>query len=906
MQLEKLAEGIKKKFEQGRIVFWHDPEHSFVDDLPELTSELERDIENLSVVNLAEVSVLATKKRIELDEPTREFLLYSPEPTPSVVNDWLFDIRKYSPEFYADQSSILITELGLQRMSLRSHISKHKEFFASKKRISDLQKRLTGDEDERELDLRMMAVITKAESNSLESILFSLCEHYAEVVLSPEVHEDSPEYEQGYGDEYGKERGNDNNDQRLPMLKQLARFELDVPLFALLQKHYGYESENPSIKQFVLRLFCTEFYTQLQAADSDKTWLKHNVLKTPAGRATANALMSSWRDSKRHSKAYETIAHELQRILELPRQLERYEPSALLECETFEGVEQAIIRGLVRALLTEGERLERAEFEAVLSRRLMAHWPQSKPEYSAIYQALRYGELLLHLRHTHNDGFHFDSAKAMYRAYEQDLYQFDQAYRLFNEYAHHVQSKGADILRALDDEVERIYSNWYLAQSAMAWDNLIEKEDLMSQWTIAGVNNQYNFYQKEVRERLSSTQIKRMFVIVSDALRYEIANELNTEINDEKRFKAALSSQLGVLPSYTQLGMASLLPRAASGEGIAYEARAGSAVVTVDDLSTQGLENRSKILARVNGMAVSSKELMSWTNQQGRDAVRDAEIVYIYHDTIDAIGDKAATEERTFQACRDAIDELKNLVGRVINRLNASRVVVTADHGFLFRQQSLEEHDKTSLDIKKPEGAREAKKRYMVGEGLPVADATWTGVLKSTVGGSSETQFMLPKGMQRFHFVGGAKFVHGGASLQEVCVPVLEVRELDKKQAQKHERKPVDVMVVASQQLKLVNNIDSIRFIQADAVSERLNARQLNIFIRDPEDNVVSAVETVNFDSSGSKVEERTKNVMIKLKGSNFDRTKTYTLVLQNDDDAKTEYNTYAVRIDLAIQDDFF
>lgn len=890
MQLEKLAEGIKKKFEQGRIVFWHDPEQSFVDDLPELTNVLESGIDNLSVVNLAEVSVFATKKRMELDEPTQKFLLYSPEAAPAVTNDWLFDIRKYSPEFYADQSSILITELGLQRMSLRSHISQRKEFFANKKRISDLQKRLVGDEDELQLDLRMMAVLTKAEGNSFESILFSLFAHYAEVVVAPEVQEESA----------------DSTDQRLPMLKQLARFDLDVPLFELLNKHYGYESDKPSIKEFVLRLFCTEFYTQLQAAESEKSWLKHNVLKTPAGRATANALMSSWRDSKKHSSSYEVIAHELQRMLELPRQLERYEPNTLLECETFEGIEQAIIRGLVRVLLTEGERLERVEFEAVLSRRLMAHWPQSKPEYSSIYQALRYGELLLHLRHTHNDGFHYDSAKAMYRAYEQDLYQFDQAYRLFNEYAHHVQSKGADILRALDDEVERIYSNWYLAQSAMAWDGLLEKEQLLSNWKITGINNQYDFYQNEVRERLTNTQIKRMFVIVSDALRYEIADELATAINDEKRFKASLNSQLGVLPSYTQLGMASLLPRQACGTGIAYEERAGSAVVTVDGMSAQGLDNRGKILERVNGMAVSFKELMSWTNQQGRDAVRDAEIVYIYHDTIDAIGDKAATEERTFQACRDAIGELKDLVGRVINRLNASRVVITADHGFLFRQQSLEEHEKTSLDIKKPEGAREAKKRYIVGEGLPVADATWTGLLKNTVGGTSETQFMLPKGMQRFHFVGGAKFVHGGAALQEICVPVLEVRELDKKQAEKHERKPVDVMVVAAQQLKLVNNIDSIRFIQADAVSERLSARQLNIFIRDPDGNVVSAIETVNFDGTGSKVEERTKNVMIKLKGSNFDRTKTYTLVLQNDDAAKTEYNTYAVRIDLAIQDDFF
>ncbi len=55
-------------------------------------------------------------------------------------------------------------------------------------------------------------------------------------------------------------------------------------------------------------------------------------------------------------------------------------------------------------------------------------------------------------------------------------------------------------------------------------------------------------------------------------------------------------------------------------------------------------------------------------------------VVYIYHDTIDAIGDKLPTEDRTFSACRDAIGELRDLVTRVINRLNGSRIVVTADH----------------------------------------------------------------------------------------------------------------------------------------------------------------------------------------------------------------------------------
>ncbi|WP_447308757.1 BREX-1 system phosphatase PglZ type A [Escherichia coli] len=576
----------------------------------------------------------------------------------------------------------------------------------------------------------------------------------------------------------------------------------------------------------------------------------------------------------------------------------QYHPVELIECETFEAVEQAIIRGLVRDLLDSSKALDRVQFDTVLSRRLASHWTLSRKEYFAIYEAIRNAEELMHLRNRYVDGFHFDNAKAMYGAYTTDIYRFDQAYRLFNEHVHSVLSKGADILRQLDDEVESIYTNWYLYELGLAWDRHLANEKLLEKWQISGVPHQYDFYEKEVRTRLSLKQTKRVFVIISDALRFEIANELGAIINNEKRFKAEVSTQLGVLPSYTQLGMAALLPHKA----LSYQPEQGTAVY-VDGISSQGLDNRNAILQKVGGMAVSSKELMSWSNQEGRDKVRDVEVVYIYHDTIDAIGDKAATEEKTFEACRSAIEELKDLVGRVINRLNGSRVVITADHGFLFQQKALVAADKTSLKTK-PAGAIEAKKRYIVGNNLPSDEACWKGSINDTAHGSSDTEFLLPKAAQRFHFVGGAKFVHGGAMLQEVCVPVLHVRELQKEQAAKHEKQPVGV-VAATQPIKLVNNIDKVRFIQTDPVGERFVARLLDVYIVDAQGNEVSSRETINFDSVSKVMDERTREARLKLIGSQFDRNAQYTLVLENAE-MRTRYSQYAVTIDLAFQDDFF
>ena len=82
----------------------------------------------------------------------------------------------------------------------------------------------------------------------------------------------------------------------------------------------------------------------------------------------------------------------------------------------------------------------------------------------------------------------------------------------------------------------------------------------MKKWQIEKIPNQQGFYERNVDRRLDKGADRRAYVIISDAFRYEAAQELTTELRGKYRFEATLSSQLGVLPSYTALGMASLLP----------------------------------------------------------------------------------------------------------------------------------------------------------------------------------------------------------------------------------------------------------------------------------------------------------------------------------------------------------
>lgn len=865
LQNQEFIAGLKAKFAEHRIVFWHDPDKRFLEELDNL------ELENVTLLDMTDQSQLAVKKRIEIDEPEQQFLLWFPHDAPPKEFDWLLDIRLYSTEFHADFAAITLNTLGIPQLGLREHIQRRKAFFSTK-RLSALKGLVTEQENEASLDKKMVAVIAGVKTAKTEEILFSLITQYV-----------------------NQQKDDDSDlENTLAMLK---RHDLEGVLWDILNQEMGYQAEHPTLENLILKLFCTDL--SAQADPQKREWLEKNVLATPSGRASALAFMVTWRADRRYKEAYDYCAQQMQDALRPEDQYPLSSPYDLHECETTLSIEQTIIHALVTQLLEESTTLDREAFKKLLSERQSKYWCQTRQEYCAIYDALRQAERLLNLRNRHIDGFHYQDSATFWKAYCEELFRFDQAYRLFNEYALLVHSKGAMILKSLDDYIEALYSNWYLAELSRSWNKVLETENRMQEWRIAGVPRQQNFYNEVVKPQFNNPQIKRVFVIISDALRYEVAEELGNQINTEKRFTAELRSQLGVLPSYTQLGMAALLPH----DEICYQPGSGD-IVYADGLSTSGTPNRDTILKKYKGMAVKSDDLLKWKNQQGRDLIRDYEVVYIWHNTIDAMGDSASTEEKTFEACRNAVVELKDLVTRVINRLHGTRIIVTADHGFLFQQQPLSGQDKTTLQIK-PDNTIKNHKRFIIGHQLPADDFCWKGKVADTAGVSDNSEFLIPKGIQRFHFSGGARFVHGGAMLQEVCVPVLQVKALQKTAAEKQpQRRPVDI-VKHHPLIKLVNNIDKVSLLQTHPVGELYEPRTLNIFIVDNANNVVSGKERICFDSDNNTMEKRVRDVTLKLIGANFNRRNEYWLILE---DAQTEtgYQKYPVIIDLAFQDDFF
>jgi uncharacterized protein (TIGR02687 family) len=281
--------------------------------------------------------------------------------------------------------------------------------------------------------------------------------------------------------------------------------------------------------------------------------------------------------------------------------------------------------------------------------------------------------------------------------------------------------------------------------------------------------------------------------------------------------------------------------------------------------------------------------------------VKPWRVVYIYHNKVDAVGDSASTESGTFRAVREAINDISKYVARIINELNGSQVLITADHGFLFQDKSLDAPDRSGLGSK-PTGTLKAKKRYLLGKRLGHAANIWHGAVKTTAGIEGDMEFWVPKGANRFHFVGGARFVHGGAMLQEIVVPVITVKGLRGQAAEASTVRQVEVSLLGSVR-RVVNNVQRFEFIQTEAVSERVQPRSVIVSIRE-DDMPISNEVAATFESESAAMDERKKSVQLFLKAGTYDKRREYSLVLR-DAKSRIDYLRIPVTIDLTFASDF-
>lgn len=870
MNTSQLTAALNKIYneEQTRIVFWNDPEQEFEQILDTI------ELPDVEVLRINRNGSFETKILVEHEKPSTRFLLYTPEEEPEYQQDVLLDLRLYARSFRADRSSIIHNELGLANASVRDHLSLRRKFFDNKQRMAKLQPLVSADDNEADLDLKMMAVVCKADQPEFFNVVRTLFHSIAE--------QESP-------------------DPRIapPAWEQLEKFELDDRFWALAQDKFGYEDSDPTLHKLLMRMLLTDFSVQLR----DAAPIAINKLKL-AGSGVQNTVVciDQWRDSGRQASSYNLLADSIAAEINVANEIDSLELEQLANATTFGEVDKKILSLLVKRLEETRDHVTAADFTDIVSVRQQAHWiaspsiekPLSDSLYSA-YETIGKAATFFEMKHQHAAGFEVDSAGELYSNYTNTLYQFDQLYR---HCCYHTEIAARfDPIKSLCNELEAAYCNWYLPTLELAWDRFMGSEtgNWLQNWHLPDVTNQYHFYNRYVAPRKKKARAARTFVVISDALRYEAGAELAARINGQYRFNANLSTQLGVLPSYTKLGMASLLPHTT----LSYTAKGD---VLADGTSTSSTESRQKILDKVDGISVLAEDLLKLKSQQSRDLISGKDVVYIYHNVIDSRGDNRSTESDTFRATDEAIGELFDIVSHIINKANGSYILITADHGFLYTESSPDETNRSKLDTK-PKGTVLAKKRYLIGHDLPDNTDVWQGSTKDTAKCADDMQFWIPKGANRFHFTGGARFIHGGAMPQEVVVPVIEVTEADSAKAKDQTRTRMVPVSVLGNTHKVTTASHRFKLVQMEPVSERAKAITLKVALYDG-DEVISSMETIPFDNTSTNTDERTKTVKLILKDQPFDKHNDYRLVLK-DSVTDFEHDSCSVTIDRAINDDF-
>ena len=76
--------------------------------------------------------------------------------------------------------------------------------------------------------------------------------------------------------------------------------------------------------------------------------------------------------------------------------------------------------------------------------------------------------------------------------------------------------------------------------------------------------------------------------------------------------------------------------------------------------------------ARREALAVTAEDVKGWSREEGREKIKGVQLMYVYHNVVDARGDAANTESETFAAVEDAIDELDQLTRKILMHLNTS------------------------------------------------------------------------------------------------------------------------------------------------------------------------------------------------------------------------------------------
>ena len=756
MEIDKIKEMLEYRFslttelpQKRHIIFWYDSKKEFKDLIDELNltdvkiTKLTKSIDKKG--EAIYTNIFKTKYTLEVIDTESNYLIYSEYPRAIDSENYLLDIEKYSEFFEADKSAMIVEELKLDRTNYRfgEIIREYSSFFANKERREKLIKLIENPEflDDEEFKLSILTTISGAKTVDILEILRN-------IIL---------------------------NRNKLQDIEKWMNLEF---LFSEIKKKF--DIEVTSFEQFLKILMVTHFYFEL--GKKPHTNLE-NYFK---GRKNELYIFAdSLLQNKQSSEIIRAEFYELAKDLNIKDRIDELELDYSIKGTAFEYFDKIIIKDIIE--IFNSEIIDYDKYKKYIEIRLdNSLW---REEYQHFYNALL----------AVNDFFRIkdsliiedrEELREIFKDYTKNYFLIDKLYRdFYYSYDKIKNSELAPLFDTLKSKIDKFYEIDYLEKLLALWSSKVYEREKLPQ--------QRDFY----KDNIVKADV-RTVVIISDALRYEVGYEISQKLRKEANVKEIkIEAMLTDLPSRTFLGMANLLPCKKE-----RDIDLVSAKVLIDGIDSQGTENREKILKTSceESSAISFDNFYKVNRAKQEEFIKGKKVIYIYHDSIDAIGDKAKTENNTFNACKDAVENIVSL-SKLLSGLGIVNIYITSDHGFLYEKKEVEEYNKLELKNTK---YKSIGKRYAIYEKEVEEKGCVTLKLDSLYG-------VFPEKNQRIKASGsGLQFVHGGASPQEMIIPLINY----KSGANSKKISKVQVRIRESV-AKITSNLTKFSIYQIEAVS---------------------------------------------------------------------------------------
>ena len=794
------------------------------------------ELENAKIIKLEPDNQFYIKYLLERQDTTTNYLIYAPFAKPSLRDNHLADTIKYSKEFFADRASLLAVDLGIDE-KYKQVLQKYIKFFASKDRTQKFYDLEIERFNQRIIETALMSVLCKSKVVSFEEVVRTVI------------------------------TAGDLEDNRY--LQEFEKYDLLSAFWQMCEETFGGNFSSPSLVKLVNTMFTT-YTSKVVMSELPSAW--RNYCSHKSGNIIA--FLDSLMNSMIYRGDFDGLSDMVYSTLDGETVLSSVDISQLIELEIFKKTDVFILKWMI-------DRLEHDDLDARLNdysivdickKRRKMHF---KDVFSSHYYILENAYYLLkEARYKPAE-----ELEEITKNYITKDYIIDQKYRYF--YYHYDNVPDSSIYENLRELVENVYTNRFLNPLAVVFSRaLCENKGKMN------LTSQQDFYSRFVKNSK-----ERTVVIISDAFRFEVGQTLLKRLMEDEKCTASIQAMMSMIPSYTRFGMSALLPHKSLDMTEDYR-------VTVDGKVCDDLKSREQILKAYNenSRALQFDDIKGMKMTQLKELFTGQEVVYIYHNQIDARGDKLNTENEVFIACEEAIKEIHMMIKRLTNA-NNTRFLVTADHGFIYKRDKLDESDKISGFDKE---SAFVGRRYIVSAQKVSSEGVCSMTLGDVMRSDDERTISLPLGTDVFKVAGGGQnFVHGGSSLQEVIVPVLDVKT-NKGYTQTQAVKISLISLVS----KITNLNTNLEFIQTEAVSDVNKETNYKIYFISDDNEKISNENIYVADKKDIDASKRVFRLRFTFKNKKYDKSNKYYLVAY-DEKNDLEVIRHEIQMDLAFADDF-